>query len=119
VAAKKIPADVGLTAVRAASDGDETMVPTAVRYLLQALAERMPGNSVEVRVPPYGATQCVAGPGHTRGTPPNLVELDPSTFIQLATGELGWSSLKSRVGITVSGVRADEVANGFPLMRLN
>jgi hypothetical protein len=119
VAAKKIPTDVGVAAVHQVAAGDQTAMPTAVRYLLQALAERVPGNSVEVRVPPYGATQCVAGPGHTRGTPPNLVEMDPATFFALATGSLDWSSLFGMPSASISGVRAAEVAYALPLMRLN
>ena len=59
---------------------------TAVRYLLQLLVEKAPGNSVEVRVPPFGAVQVVEGPRHTRGTPPNVVETDAATWIALATG---------------------------------
>jgi hypothetical protein len=57
-----------------------------VRYLLEELAARAPGRSVEVRVPPYGVTQCGEGPRHTRGTPPNVVEADPVTWIAVATG---------------------------------
>ena len=61
-----------------------------MRYLLQLLAEKAPGNSVEVRVPPFGAVQVVEGPRHTRGTPPNVVETDPDTWIALATGVEQW-----------------------------
>ena len=56
---------------------------TAVRYLLQLLAEKAPGNTVEVRVPPFGAVQVIEGPRHTRGTPPNVVETDAATWICL------------------------------------
>ena len=59
---------------------------TAVRYLLQVLADEAPGNSVEVRVPPYGAMQAIEGPRHTRGTPPNVIEMDAATWLALATG---------------------------------
>src|SRR6218665_592288 len=58
----------------------------AVRYTLQTFADRSPGAPVEVRVPPYGAAQCVAGPRHTRGTPPNIVETDATTWLCLVTG---------------------------------
>ena len=54
----------------------------AVRFLLEELAAQAPGRSVEVRVPPYGAVQCVEGPRHTRGTPPNVVEIDPMTWVR-------------------------------------
>ena len=59
---------------------------TAVRYTLEELGARAPGRSVEVRVPPFGAVQCLEGPRHTRGTPPNVVESDAETWLRLATG---------------------------------
>jgi hypothetical protein len=62
---------------------------------------------VEVRVPPYGAIQCVEGPRHTRGTPPNVIETDPITWILLASGRLGWSEAVEQGRVRVSGVRAD------------
>ena len=55
------------------------------------LPARYPGRSVEVRVPPFTAVQCIEGPRHTRGTPPNVIETDPLTFLRLATGRLAWS----------------------------
>ncbi|MBU6144566.1 MAG: hypothetical protein KGQ56_03760, partial [Acidobacteria bacterium] len=61
-------------------DFSQEKLTTAVRYLLEELAEVAPGNSVEVRVPPLGATQCIEGPRHTRGTPPNVVEMAPETW---------------------------------------
>ncbi|MFC4149073.1 sterol carrier family protein [Micromonospora mangrovi] len=79
----------------------------AVRTLLTVLAERAPGRSVEVRVPPYGAVQCVAGPRHTRGTPPNVVETDPATWLALATGRLEWATAVTEGRVRVSGNRAD------------
>lgn len=81
-------------------------VKAAVRGSLAVLAERAPGNSLEVRVPPYGAVQAVAGPRHTRGTPPGVVETDPFTWLRLASGVVAWEELGgSRV--SASGVRAD------------
>lgn len=79
----------------------------AVRHLLDVLAARAPGRSVEVRVPPYAAVQCVEGPRHTRGTPPNLVELDPRTWLELATGRLSWSAALAEGRVSASGTRAD------------
>jgi Bacterial SCP ortholog len=79
----------------------------AVRYLLDLLAGAAPGRAVEVRVPPYGAVQCIAGPGHTRGTPPNVVETDPVTWLRLATGGLTWHEGVERGAIRASGPRAD------------
>ena len=79
----------------------------AVRFLLEELAARVPGRSVEVRVPPYGAVQCVPGPRHTRGTPPNVVEIDPATWVSLATGRSDWSSAVAEGRARASGERAD------------
>ena len=103
-----------VAAVLAALDAGES--PTrpelraAVRYLLDLLAERAPGRAVEVRVPPYAAVQCVAGPRHTRGTPPNVVETDPVTWILLATGRLTWAEAVADGRVAASGVRADLAA---------
>lgn len=80
---------------------------TAVRYLLEELATRAPGHSVEVRVPPFGVCQCVEGPRHTRGTPPNVVEMDPTTWLDLATGRLAWRDAVGAGRILASGSRAD------------
>ncbi|WP_214413319.1 sterol carrier family protein [Sphaerisporangium fuscum] len=79
----------------------------AVRHLLERLAEKAPGRTVEVRVPPYAAVQCVAGPRHTRGTPPNVVEIDPLTWLELATGRLSWDDAMDAGRISASGTRAD------------
>jgi hypothetical protein len=79
----------------------------AVRYLLEELAARAPGRSVEVRVAPYGAVQCVEGPRHTRGTPPNVVELDPMTWVALAVGRTDWSTAVAEGLVQASGERAD------------
>jgi hypothetical protein len=84
---------------------------TAVRYLLQLLADEAPGNSVEVRVPPFGAVQCIEGPGHTRGTPPNVVEMDARTWVELATGALAWPAGVESARIRASGQRADLTAH--------
>lgn len=80
---------------------------TASRYLLQVLADIAPGNTVEVRVPPYGAAQVIEGPRHTRGTPPNVVEMDAATWIALATGSVGWDEAIADARVTASGSRAD------------
>ncbi|MEV5411404.1 sterol carrier family protein [Thermopolyspora sp. NPDC052614] len=79
----------------------------AVRHLLDGLAAAAPGRTVEVRVPPYAAVQCVPGPRHTRGTPPNVVELDPRTWLELATGRLSWADATASGRISASGTRAD------------
>lgn len=79
----------------------------AVRMLTAILAERAPGRSVEVRIPPYAAVQCVVGPRHTRGTPPNVVELDATTWIELATGRSRWADAVAAGRVRASGERAD------------
>jgi len=78
-----------------------------VRTMLDVLSERAPGRSVEVRVPPFAAVQCIEGPRHTRGTPPNTIETDPTTWIQLASGRITWSDAVSNHRVRVSGERAD------------
>ncbi|WP_089004557.1 sterol carrier family protein [Micromonospora viridifaciens] len=96
-----------LTALDEGRTPERPVFREAVRTLLAVLAERAPGRSVEVRVPPYGAVQCVAGPRHTRGTPPNVVEMDPATWLALATGRLAWADAVTEGRVRVSGVRAD------------
>ena len=78
-----------------------------VKHYLALLQQRAPGNSVEVRVPPYSAVQVVPGVRHTRGTPPAVVELDAPTWISLATGTLAWSDALSRDLVRASGERTD------------
>lgn len=108
MARAKISAEDGGAAVRAAlgDDADRTTTATAVRYLLQLLAERAPGNTVEVRVPPFGAVQCIPGPRHTRGTPPNVIETDAATWLALATGSLAWDAALTSGAVHASGQRA-------------
>lgn len=79
----------------------------AVRYTLEELAAAVPGRAVEVRVPPYGAAQCVPGPRHSRGTPPNVVETDPVTWLALAAGRLGWAEAVGDGRVQASGPRSD------------
>ncbi|MGI9124566.1 MAG: sterol carrier family protein, partial [Mycobacterium sp.] len=69
-----------------ATQPDKTVIATAVRLTARSLAAAAPGASVEVRIPPFVAVQCISGPRHTRGTPPNVVEADPRTWLLLATG---------------------------------
>jgi Bacterial SCP ortholog len=90
---------------------------TAVRLSLRTLGAVAPGGSVEVRVPPFGVTQCVAGPQHKRGTPPNVVQTDPRTWLQLVTGRIQWRDAVHHGRITASGTRAAEVAAHLPLVR--
>ncbi len=90
------------------------VVATAVRFTLEELGARAPGGTVEVRVPPHGAVQCVEGTRHTRGTPPNVVEADAETWLRLALGEVSWDEATSGGAITASGSRAS-LAPWLPL----
>jgi len=96
-----------LAALDAGQPPPRAELRTAVRYLLDLLAARAPGRAIEVRVPPYAAVQCGEGPRHTRGTPPNVVETDPVTWIRLATGLLTWAEASGSGQVAASGVRAD------------
>ena len=78
-----------------------------MRFTLEELAATVPGGAVEVRVPPDGAVQAVPGPGHTRGTPPNVVETDPVTWLELVTGRLPWADAVAAGRVSASGQRAD------------
>lgn len=84
-----------------------TVLATAVRYSLEEVTARAPGNSVEVRVPPFGVTQCVEGPRHTRGTPPNVIECDADTWLAMASGRLAWGDAVAAGKVAASGLRAD------------
>ncbi|MCL6738093.1 maleylpyruvate isomerase family mycothiol-dependent enzyme [Streptomyces neyagawaensis] len=86
---------------------DRQALATCVRLLADTLAARAPGGSTEVRIPPYAVVQCVEGPRHTRGTPPNVVETDPLTWVRLATGRLEWATALDEAKVSASGERAD------------
>jgi uncharacterized protein (TIGR03083 family) len=88
-------------------DPDRQALKLVTKALAQLLATKHPGRSVEVRVPPYAAVQCVAGPRHTRGTPPNVVETDPVTFLRLATGRTRWHEAVADGRVRASGERSD------------
>ncbi|MGW0204560.1 sterol carrier family protein [Streptomyces sp. NPDC003233] len=94
---------------------DRQALAAATRLLADALAAKAPGGSTEVRVPPYAVVQCVEGPRHTRGTPPNVVETDPLTWIRLATGRLSWQDALEEAKVSASGERAD-IGGLLPLM---
>jgi Bacterial SCP ortholog len=107
--------DAVLTWLDGGPEPERAAVRAVVKESLVALAERAPGRSVEVRVPPFGAVQCVPGPRHTRGNPPNTVEADPRTWLALVTGRLSWAGAVRSGGLHASGTRADEVAALLPL----
>jgi hypothetical protein len=103
--------DAGRAAVRAWQADPHAVsratLAAAVRWSLEELAERAPGRATEVRVPPFGAVQCVEGPRHTRGTPPNVVETDAVTWLGLVTGGLRWADAVGSGRVRASGSRAD------------
>ena len=78
-----------------------------VKATLRQLARIAPGRAIEVRVPPYAAVQCGAGPVHTRGTPPNTIEMSAQTWLDLAQGNRTWQEAMNSGEVRASGVRAD------------
>ncbi|MEV0440984.1 sterol carrier family protein [Streptomyces spectabilis] len=94
---------------------DRQALAACTRLLADTLALKAPGGSVEVRIPPYAVVQCVEGPRHTRGTPPNVVETDPLTWIRLATGRTTWAAALDAAKVSASGERAD-LGGLLPLM---
>lgn len=97
---------------------ERTTVAEAVRLTARTLAAQAPGASVEVRVPPFVAVQCISGPRHTRGNPPNVVETDARTWLRLATGLETMADAAVRGALQSSGSRAGELADWLPLVRL-
>lgn len=118
---RKISADDGVAAVRQwAADpqaAPRSMRATAVRYSLEELALLAPGKSVEVRVPPFGVTQILAGTTHTRGTPPAVVETDAATWLALVTGQVAWDAAVAAGTVVASGQRTD-LSRLLPLVKL-
>jgi hypothetical protein len=96
-----------------------TDLAVAVRLTARTLAASAPGASVEVRVPPFVAVQCISGPRHTRGTPPNVVETDPRTCLGLAAGLLSLAEATASGALRLSGSRAGEIGAWLPLVTLS
>jgi uncharacterized protein (TIGR03083 family) len=95
---------------------DRQALAIAVRVLADALAAKAPGASTELRVPPFAAVQCLPGPRHTRGTPPNVVECDPVTWLRLATGRTTWAAVTATGRLKASGERAAALAAELPVL---
>ena len=102
--AREVAAALARRQQKAPDPDDE---PLLVRHFLAVLVRDHPGASVEVRVPPYAAVQCVAGARHTRGTPPAVVETDAETWIELCTGNLEWAVATASGRLVASGERSD------------
>ena len=94
------------------------LLADAVRRSARLMEHDAPGHSVEVRVPPFVAVQVIDGPRHTRGTPPNIVETDPLTWLQLVTGTISFDEAVSQYRLEASGTRAGEIARMLPLIPL-
>jgi hypothetical protein len=90
-----------------AAQPPRAVLGAAVKTSARWLAQQVPGRSVELRVPPFVAVQCVPGPRHTRGTPPNVVETDAATWLRLASGALRWADAVGEGRVSASGNRAD------------
>jgi hypothetical protein len=100
-----------------ADQPDRPILAKAVRLSLRVLPVLAPGRSVEVRVPPFAAVQCVPGPRHTRGTPPNVIEMNARTWLELATGLVSWADAMAEGRVSASGSRAD-IAWLLPVVRV-
>ena len=114
---RRIATAEGLAAIQLwqqPAPSDRAVVATAVRFTLQQLEARAPGGSVEVRVPPFGAVQCIEGTSHRRGTPPAVVETDADTWLSLVTGAVSWVDALKSGRVLASGERAD-LAEYLPL----
>jgi hypothetical protein len=78
-----------------------------VKQILKVIEEMAPGRSVELRIPPYAAIQCVEGGNHRRGTPPNVVEMDAQTLLKLSKSPQSWDQLCSEGSISASGTNSN------------
>lgn len=99
----------------ASAPPERTLLARAVRLSARTLAAAAPGGNVEVRIPPFVAVQCVSGPRHTRGTPPNVVETDPRTWLMLVAGLLDFDTAVASGALSLSGSRAGDVRDLLPL----
>ena len=94
---------------------DKDSLRTLIKYLLEILHKKVPGNSVEVRIPPFAAIQIIEGTTHRRGTPPAVIEINPEIFIQISLGEITWEKALTQGLIQASGQRTD-LTEHFPLV---
>lgn len=104
-----------LDAGQSLDDVAPNVLRRAVHHTLAEIARQLPGRAIELRVPPHGAVQCGAGPRHTRGTPPNVVEADPIAWLRLAVGGQSWDEAIATGLLSASGPRAAELAAVLPL----
>ena len=85
----------------------DPQIASEVKVILDLIKKISPGKSVELRIPPYRAIQCVSGSNHKRGTPPNTVEMSAQVLIQLSSNPKMWSDLVAAGHILTSGVASD------------
>jgi hypothetical protein len=117
ISAEELRSVLAPTAAWLAGEAEQpprAVLGAAVKTSARWLAQQVPGRSVELRVPPFVAVQCVPGPRHTRGTPPNVVETDAATWLRLATGALSWAEAVGAGKVSASGNRAD-LSDHLPL----
>ena len=82
-------------------------IMSQVKEVLAKISKLAPGHAVELRIPPYSAIQCVEGPKHTRGTPPNVVEMNAEVLFEISSGKITWQSAIADGRISASGERSD------------
>jgi len=82
-------------------------IMSQVKTILAKISKIAPGHAVELRIPPYSAIQCVEGPKHTRGTPPNVVEMSAEVLFDISTGKIKWAGAIADGRISASGERSD------------
>ena len=119
ISAEELRAALAPTAAWLAGEAEQpprTVLGPAVKTSARWLAQQVPGRSVELRVPPFVAVQCVPGPRHTRGTPPNVVEMAPEVWLAVATGRRTWADALASGAVRASGTRAD-LTGHVPLWR--
>ena len=85
----------------------DPQIMSQVKEILAKISKIAPGHAVELRIPPYSAIQCVEGPKHTRGTPPNVVEMSAEVLFEISAGKITWPDAIGDGRISASGERSD------------
>jgi len=106
------------TELEAGTEVPRDRLRAAVKAALSELSRRAPGRSVEVRIPPLAAAQVIPGSTHRRGTPPAVVETDPSTWLALVLGHREWAEAVATGVVHASGSRSD-LSEHLPLWGAN
>ena len=82
-------------------------IMSQVKEVLAKISKLAPGHAVELRIPPYSAIQCVEGPKHRRGTPPNVVEMSAEVLFEISSVHINWPDPLSEGRNSPSGERSD------------